>query len=150
MKHILVAATLTFASLLATLGQVPSGRAAQDSGAGKRQGLPSPMMGFKDQPAAPLQVIYDSTLAVPDEPRMVEVKLVPEAEGRRGIRAYTFYCEEELANASEDGGVVRQFRRFRARGLQPVIFRVQSDSQLTFWLGAVEYRDGSVWRAELP
>jgi len=108
------------------------------------------MMGFKDQPAAPLQVIYDSTLAVPDEPRMVEVKLVPEAEGRRGIRAYTFYCEEELANASEDGGVVRQFRRFRARGLQPVIFRVQSDSQLTFWLGAVEYRDGSVWRAELP
>jgi hypothetical protein len=107
-------------------------------------------MGFREQPGAPLRLLFDATLAVPGSMRTVEVRLVPRAEGGKGVRAYTFYCEEELADSPDDGGVVRQLRRFKGRGLQPAVFRVQKDSRLTFWLGSVEYEGGAVWQADLP
>ena len=150
MKHILLVAAFTFASVPVATGQVPGSPAPQDGGSVKVPIFPSPVMGFREQPGAPLRLLFDATLAVPGSTRTVEVRLVPRAEGGGRVRAYTFYCEEALADAPDDGAVVRQLRRFKAQGLRPTVFRVQKDSQLTFWLGSVEYEGGAVWQAELP
>jgi hypothetical protein len=149
MKHALMTATFVFASTLAVLSQVQSGRVGQSEKLDKRQALPSPVMGFKKQPDAPLRMLYEATFAIPNNRRTVEVKLIPESESGRPVRRYTAYCEERIANPPSDGGVVKQLRRFSSQGLGPSIFRVEKDSELTFWVSSVEFEDGTTWEAKL-
>lgn len=149
MRHLLMMAAVVFASTWVVLSQPDGGRTGQSEKLDKRQELPSPVMGFKEQPDAPLRMLYEATFAVPSNSRRVEVKLVPKSENGVAVRAYTAYCEEKLANPPSDGGVVKQLRRFSAQGLRPAIFSVEKDSQLTFWVGSVAFEDGTTWQAKL-
>jgi len=148
MKHILMIAAFVFGSTLIVLSQGHSARTGQGEKSAKPQELPSPVMGFKEEPDAPLRMLYEATFAVPSNSRTVEVKLVPKSENGVAVRTYTAYCEEELANPPSDGGVVKQLRRFSAQGLRPAIFSVKKDSQLTFWVASVEFEDGTTWQAK--
>ena len=87
-----------------SVSQVQSTRTEQKEKLSKRQVLPSPMMGFKEQPDAPLRMLYSATFAIPNNPRTVEVELVPKSESEKLVRTYTAYCEEELADAPSGSG----------------------------------------------
>ena len=149
MRHVLMIAMFVFASTLAVLSQVQTGRIEQSAKLDKQQGLPSPVMGFQEQPDAPLRMLYEATFAVPNDPRTVDVKLIPKNESSKPARAYTAYCEEKIANPPSDGGVVKQIRRFSSQGMRPAVFRVNKDSELTFWVGSIEFEDGTTWEAKL-
>jgi hypothetical protein len=108
--------------------------------------IPSPMMAFREQENRPFRVLFDVAVALPDDPEMVEVRLVRDDADRQAIRTYTVACEEELAEPI--GGAPKRVHEFTAGPSDPAVFRVRRDSQLTFWVAGVDYDDGSSWRFE--
>jgi hypothetical protein len=147
MKHTLMIAALVFSASLVALSQAQGGRSDQDAKPDGRRVLPSPMMSFRDEPGLqlPLRMLYVGTYAVPDSSRAVEVELEPRNGGGQAVRNYTVYCEEELATPAEGDDVVKKLHRFDSKVLQPISFRVQKDSRLTFWVASAQFADGTIW-----
>jgi hypothetical protein len=146
MKHTLMIAALVCSVSSVTLSQAQSVRNNSDEKPNGRQVLRSPSVNFKDQADVPLRLLLGDTYAVASSPRTVEVELEPRSEGGKAVRAYTVYCEEELANPTEGDDVVKKLHRINSKVLQTISFRVQKDSRLTFWVVSVEFDDGTVWR----
>jgi hypothetical protein len=104
--------------------------------------IPSPMMAF-DQEGAPVRILYDITVAVPEDPQVVEARVVLGDAVGADVRRYVVRCAEEVRGP----GRLRttQVRESAAAASEPAVFRVRRDAQLTFSLAAVEYEDGSTW-----
>jgi hypothetical protein len=125
----------------------PHASIAQDQPAPAVQGaavelFPSPMMAF-NQERAPVRILYDMTVAVPEDPQVVEARVVLDDAVGPAVRRYVVRCAEEVRG--RDRRRTTQVREFSAAASEPAVFRVRRDSELTFSLAAVEYEDGSRW-----
>jgi hypothetical protein len=124
----------------------PHARAAQDQPAPAVQAaaaeIPSPMMAFNQQ-GAPVRILYDTTVAVPGNPQLVEARIVLGDVVGPAVRRYVVRCAEEVRGPDRRRST--QVRESAAAAAEPVVFRVRRDAGLTFSLAAVEFEDGSSW-----
>ena len=135
----IVTALCAFAAPHASLAQDQSAPVVQ---AAAIEIVPSPMMAF-DQEGAPVRILYDMTVAVPEDPQVVEARVVLGDALGRDVRRYVVRCAEEVRGPGRRRST--QVREFAAAASEPAVFRVRRDAELTFSLAAVEYEDGSSW-----
>jgi hypothetical protein len=140
--------TLIVACNLVVLSQTQTGQTQESRKSDKRQMLSSPMMGFVKQSDAPLQMLYSATFAIANNSQIVEVELIPKSKSEKTIRSYVVYCIENFASPLKGNGWVEQIRPVNAKKMQPVIFRVDKDSEITFRVASVEFEDGTTWLAK--
>src|SRR5688500_13172366 len=134
----IVAVLCAFAALHASTAQDQSAPAAQAAVVE----IPSPMMAFNQQ-GAPVRILYDMAVAVPEDPQVVEARVVLGDAVSPDVRRYVVRCAEEVRGP--DRRRTTQVRESAAAASEPVVFRVRRGAQLTFSLAAVEYEDGSTW-----
>jgi hypothetical protein len=148
MKRILMSLTLIVACNLVVLSQTQIGQTQESRKSDNRQMLSSPMIGFVRQSDAPLQMLYSATITIANSSQIVEVELIPKSKSEKTIRSYVVYCIENFASPLKGNGWVKQIRPVNAKKMQPVIFRVDKDSKITFRLASVEFEDGTTWLAK--
>src|SRR5688500_14589629 len=134
----IVAVLCAFAALQASTAQDQSAPAVQAAAVE----IPSPMMAF-DQQGAPVRILYDMTVAVPEDPQLVEARVMLGDAVGPAVRRYVVRCAEEVRGP--DRRRTTQVRESGAAAAEPAVFRVRRDAELTFSLAAVEYEDGSSW-----
>ena len=148
MKCILMSLTLIVACGSVVLSQTQTGQTQDSTKSDNRQMLSSPMIGFVRQSDAPLQMLYSATFAIVDDSQIVEVELIPKNKSEKTIRSYVVYCIENFASPLKGNGWLKQIRPVDAKKMQPVIFRVDKDSEITFRVASVEFEDGTTWLAK--
>ena len=148
MKCILMTLTLIVACSSVVLSQTQTERIQESRKSDNRQMLSSPMIGFVRQSDAPLQMLYSATFAIVDDSQIVEVELIPKNKSEKTIRSYVVYCIENFASPLKGNGWLKQIRPVDAKKMQPVIFRVDKDSEITFRVASVEFEDGTTWLAK--
>jgi len=148
MKCILMTLTLIVACSSVVLSQTQTEHTQESGKSNNRQMLSSPMIGFVRQSEAPLQMLYSATFAIVDDSQIVEVELIPKNKSEKTIRSYVVYCIENFASPLKGNGWLKQIRPVDAKKMQPVIFRVDKDSEITFRVASVEFEDGTTWLAK--
>jgi len=148
MKCILMTLTLIVACSSVVLSQTQTERIQESRKSDNRQMLSSPMIGFVRQSDAPLQMLYSATFAIVNNSQIVEVELIPKNKSEKTIRSYVVYCIENFASPLKGNGWLKQIRPVDAKKMQPVIFRVDKDSEITFRVASVEFEDGTTWLAK--